>query len=87
MKLRKTTLDRIAGAYAEAIAVGDYESAEGWLATAAFVADRQHDRVAHRSARRLATSSSTSAPNLVTERAAGSSPVRSTLNPARPSIA
>ena len=44
VKLRRSTLDRIATAYAEAVAVGDYESAEGWLATAAFVEDRRGPR-------------------------------------------
>lgn len=44
MKLRKSTLDRVATAYADAVAMGDFESAEGWLATAAFVADREGNR-------------------------------------------
>jgi hypothetical protein len=41
MKRRASTLDRIGIAYAEAVASGDLESAEGWLATAAFVAERE----------------------------------------------
>jgi hypothetical protein len=52
VKLRASTLDRIAAAYAEAVAIGDFESAEGWLATASFVAEREAERTAkpdHRS--------------------------------------
>jgi hypothetical protein len=44
VKLRNTTLGRIEQAFAAAVAAGDYEAAEGWLATALFVADRQADR-------------------------------------------
>jgi hypothetical protein len=44
MKRRASTLDRIGIAYAEAVASGDLESAEGWLATAAFVAEREARR-------------------------------------------
>ncbi len=51
MKLRKSTLDRVASAYADAVAMGDFESAEGWLATAAFVADREGNRLDRRGAR------------------------------------
>lgn len=86
MRSRRTTLDRIATAYADAVAIGDFEAAEGWLATASFVAARQED--GHRGPlARLMTRSSTSAPNLATEWAAGSSPSRSSLNPLPPSIA
>ena len=48
MKLRKSTLDRVATAYADAVAMGDFDSAEGWLATAAFVADREGNRLDRR---------------------------------------
>jgi hypothetical protein len=41
MNLRPSTLDRIAGSFAEAVAAGDYEAAEGWLATARYVERRQ----------------------------------------------
>ena len=41
---RVSTLDRIAVAYAEAVAIGDFDAAEGWLATAAFVVDREGAR-------------------------------------------
>jgi hypothetical protein len=51
VKLRKSTLDRVATAYAEAVAMGDFDSAEGWLATAAFVADREGNRLDRRGAR------------------------------------
>jgi hypothetical protein len=44
VKLRPTTLDRIATAYAEAVAAGDLDAAEGWFATARYVADREADR-------------------------------------------
>jgi hypothetical protein len=46
VKLRASTLDRIATAYAEAVASGDFESAEGWLAAASFVAEREAERSA-----------------------------------------
>jgi hypothetical protein len=48
VKLRNTTLERIERAFAEAVATGDHEAAEGWVATALFVADRQSDRRAAR---------------------------------------
>ena len=51
VKLRASTLDRIATAYAEAIASGDFESAEGWLATASFVAEREAERSGSQSPR------------------------------------
>jgi hypothetical protein len=44
MQLRPSTLDRIAGSFADAVAVGDFEAAEGWLATARYVARREADR-------------------------------------------
>lgn len=44
MKLRTPTLDRIAQAFADAVAEGDDEAAEGWIATALYVADRETDR-------------------------------------------
>lgn len=44
MSLRISTLDRIAGSFADAVAVGDFEAAEGWLATARYVARREADR-------------------------------------------
>ena len=40
MKLRASTGDRIEAAFAAAVASGDYAAAEGWLATARYVADR-----------------------------------------------
>ena len=51
VKLRASTLDRIATAYAEAVASGDFESAEGWLATASFVAEREAERSGSQSPR------------------------------------
>jgi hypothetical protein len=44
VKLRASTLDRIVSAYAEAVATGDFESAEGWLVMASFVAEREAER-------------------------------------------
>ncbi|MEO8477654.1 MAG: hypothetical protein ABI572_11485 [Actinomycetota bacterium] len=44
MKFRASTLDRVATAYAEAVAAGDLEAAEGWFATARYVADREAER-------------------------------------------
>jgi hypothetical protein len=44
VKLRNTTLERIEQAFAEAVAAGDHEAAEGWIATAVFVSARQTDR-------------------------------------------
>jgi hypothetical protein len=41
MKLRTSTLDRITTAYAEAVAAGDFDAAEGWIRTAVFVEGRQ----------------------------------------------
>jgi hypothetical protein len=37
---RERTLERIMAAFAEAVAGGDYERAEGWLAVARFSQDR-----------------------------------------------
>lgn len=37
---RDRRLEEIAEAFAEAVAAGDMAAAEGWLAVAAFVADR-----------------------------------------------
>jgi len=59
MGLRISTLDRIAGSFADAVAAGDFEAAEGWLATARYVERRETDRrpVAverRRAARRIA---------------------------------
>ena len=51
VKLRASTLDRVATAYAEAVAAGDLDAAEGWFATARYVAEREPDR---RGARRIA---------------------------------
>lgn len=44
VKLRPTTLDRIARAFAEAVACGDLAAAEGWLVAARHAADREADR-------------------------------------------
>jgi hypothetical protein len=41
---RPTTDDRIAEAFAEAVAAGNLEAAEGWLTVAALRADRAGDR-------------------------------------------
>jgi uncharacterized protein YbjT (DUF2867 family) len=41
VKLRPSTLDRIADAFAEAIARGDFAAAEGWVVAARYVADRE----------------------------------------------
>jgi len=43
MKLRTSTLDLIATEYAEAVAIGAFERAEGWLAVAEFAAARRRD--------------------------------------------
>jgi hypothetical protein len=48
VKLRATTLDRIASAYADAVAAGDFAAAEGWLATAWLVAERTSEAGRHR---------------------------------------
>ncbi len=37
------TLDKIVAAFAEAVASGDFEKAEGWLAVASFARDRTLD--------------------------------------------
>jgi len=44
MRLRKTTLDKIASEYAKAITLGEFERAEGWFAVARFAASREADR-------------------------------------------
>jgi hypothetical protein len=44
MKPRASTADRIEAAFAAAVASGDYDAAEGWLATARYVADRDASR-------------------------------------------
>lgn len=44
MNLRPSTLDRIASSFADAVASGDYEAAEGWMATARYVERRKADR-------------------------------------------
>ena len=44
MKLRASTAERIEAAFAAAVASGDYAAAEGWLATARYVADREAAR-------------------------------------------
>jgi hypothetical protein len=44
MNLRPSTLDRIAVSFADAVAAGDYEAAEGWITTARYVERRQADR-------------------------------------------
>ena len=41
MKLRTSTPDLVARAFAEAVASGEHEAAEGWLAVAAY-AERRH---------------------------------------------
>jgi hypothetical protein len=37
---RERTLERIMAAFAEAVAAGDFEKAEAWLAVASFARDR-----------------------------------------------
>jgi hypothetical protein len=44
MRLRKTNLDKIAAEYAKALALGEFERAEGWFAVARFAAEREADR-------------------------------------------
>jgi hypothetical protein len=44
MKFRTSTLDLIAKEYAEAMASGEFERAEGWFATARLAASREADR-------------------------------------------
>ena len=44
MRLRRpTTTERIARAFADAVAAGDLEAAEGWVAVAALRAERSAD--------------------------------------------
>ncbi|MEO8292179.1 MAG: hypothetical protein ABI635_03485 [Actinomycetota bacterium] len=38
------TMDKIVAAFAEAVAVGAFQTAEGWLAVATFARDRVPDR-------------------------------------------
>jgi hypothetical protein len=54
VKFRASTLDRVATAYAEAVAAGDLDAAEGWFATARYVAEREADRRGVRRATREA---------------------------------
>jgi hypothetical protein len=51
VRLRTRTPDLIAGAFADAVASGDLEAAEGWLAVAAYAERRSPD--ARRADRRL----------------------------------
>ena len=46
VKLRTSTTELLARAFAESVAAGDLQAAEGWLATAEMVARRQDDRSA-----------------------------------------
>lgn len=55
VKLRTPTLDLVATAYAEAVAIGDLDAAEGWFATARYVAERDADRQSSRRATRPIT--------------------------------
>jgi hypothetical protein len=57
VKFRASTLDRVATAYAEAVAAGDLDAAEGWFATARYVAEREADRRGVRRATREASRS------------------------------
>jgi hypothetical protein len=41
---RERTLEKIVAAFAEAVAAGDFEKAEGWLAVASFARDRVLER-------------------------------------------
>jgi hypothetical protein len=47
MKLRTSTPDLIARAFAEAVEAGDHEAAEGWLTLAAYSEDRRPSRRRH----------------------------------------
>ena len=44
MRLRPSTSERLEAAFAEAAARGDFEAAEGWLATARYVSERDAAR-------------------------------------------
>lgn len=44
VKLRTSTTELLAREFADAVAAGDLDAAEGWLATAEMVARRQADR-------------------------------------------
>lgn len=44
MRIRQSTLDRIAEAFAQAVARGDFAAAEGWLVAARHAAEREADR-------------------------------------------
>ena len=44
MKLRRSTPDLIARAFADAVEAGDHEAAEGWLTLAAYADARAADR-------------------------------------------
>ena len=59
MKLRTSTLDRIADAFAQAVSRGDFAAAEGWIVAARYVADREADRSPRRRTRLGARRSST----------------------------
>jgi hypothetical protein len=41
---RERTLEKIMAAFAEAVAAGDFEKAEGWLAVASFARNRVVER-------------------------------------------
>jgi hypothetical protein len=44
VRIRQSTLDRIAEAFAQAVARGDFAAAEGWLVAARHAAEREADR-------------------------------------------
>lgn len=44
MRLRTPTAELLARAFADAVAAGDHEAAEGWLAVASLAAGRVVDR-------------------------------------------
>jgi hypothetical protein len=50
VKLRASTPDLVAKAFADAVAAGEHEAAEGWLAVAAYAEERhaaRHGRRVH----------------------------------------
>ena len=53
MSLRTSTMDRIEASFADAVASGDFEAAEGWMATARYVEWRNADRRQVAAERRL----------------------------------
>jgi len=44
VRFRPATTDLVARAFAEAVVEGDLAAAEGWIATAAYAAEREQER-------------------------------------------